>query len=123
MGVYNTSQSLGMALGGVMGGYLSQHYGASAVFFFCSALIGLWLLFAISMQRPPAVRTRLFHVREMAADRATELSKQLAKFNGVSEALVVGEEGIAILKVDMRGWDEAAVQKLIEGEQENGISQ
>ncbi len=123
MGVYNTSQSLGMFLGGVLGGYLLQHHGAAAVFIFCSALIGLWLLFAVSMERPPAVRTRLFHVREMAAERATALSKQLARLNGVSEALVVGEEGIAILKVDMRGWDEAAVEKLIEGEQENGISQ
>ncbi len=122
MGVYNTSQSFGMFLGGVLGGFLLQHYGAAAVFIFCSVLIGLWLILAFSMERPPAVRTRLFHVREMTADRATELSIQLAKLNGVSEALVVGNEGIAILKVDMRGWDEAAVEKLIEGEQENGVS-
>jgi len=122
MGVYNTSQSLGLFLGGVLGGYLSEHYGASAVFIFCSALIGIWLVLAFSMERPPAVRTRLFHVREMTEDSATALSRQLAKLNGVSEALVVGNEGIAILKVDMRGWDEAAVQKLIEGEQENGVS-
>ena len=123
MGVYNTSQSLGMFLGGVLGGYLAQYHGPSAVFIFCSVLIGLWLIFAMSMARPPAVRTRLFHLREMDAERATALSKQLAKMNGVSEALVVGDEGIAILKVDMRGWDEAAVQQLIEGEQENGVSQ
>jgi len=123
MGVYNTSQSFGMFLGGAVGGYLSQHYGASAVFIFCSVLVGLWLVFAFSMERPPAVRTKLFHVREMAATRATELSKQLAKLSGVSEALVVGNEGIAILKVDLRSWDEAGVTKLIEGEQDNGVSQ
>ncbi|MBT9612319.1 MAG: MFS transporter [Burkholderiales bacterium] len=123
MGVYNTSQSFGMFLGGAVGGYLSQHYGASAVFIFCSVLIGLWLVFAFSMERPPAVRTKLFHVREMSATRATELSKQLAKLSGVSEALVVGNEGIAILKVDLRGWDEAGVTKLIEGEQDNGVSE
>ena len=123
MGVYNTCQSLGMFLGGVLGGYLAQHYGAAAVFIFCSGLIGLWLIFAFGMQRPPAVRTRLFHVREMAAERATALSKQLAKLNGVAEALVVGDEGIAILKIDLRGWDQAAVEKLIEGEQQHGVSQ
>jgi len=122
MGVYNTSQSFGMFLGGAVGGYLSQHYGASAVFIFCSVLVGLWLVFAFGMERPPAVRTKLFHVREMAATRATELSKQLAKLSGVSEALVVGNEGIAILKVDLRSWDEAGVTKLIEGEQDNGVS-
>ena len=123
MGVYNTSQSFGMAVGGAAGGYLSQHLGASAVFIFCSILIALWFVFALSMARPPAVRTRLFHVRQLDANHATDLSKQLAKYQGVSEALVVGEEGIAILKVDLRGWDEAGVAKLIEGEQGNGISQ
>ena len=123
MGVYNTSQSLGAFVGAALGGYLSQHYGPSAVFVFCSVLVGLWLVFAFSMERPPAVRTKLFHVREMQATRATELSKRLAKLVGVSEALVVGNEGIAILKVDLRGWDEAGVTKLIEGEQDNGVSQ
>jgi MFS family permease len=123
MGVYNTSQSFGMFLGGALGGYLSQHYGPSAVFWFCSVLIGLWLVAASGMARPPAVRTRLFHVRAMNAERATDMSKQLAKLQGVSEALVVGDEGIAILKVDLRGWDEPGVMKLIEGEQENGIGQ
>jgi len=123
MGVYNTSQSFGMFLGGVLGGYLSQHFGASAVFIFCSVLIGIWLLLAITMERPPAVRTRLFHVQEMSAQSATALSKQLAKLQGVSEALVVGDEGIAILKVDMRGWDETGVAQLIEGEQEHGVSE
>ena len=123
MGVYNTSQSFGLFLGGVLGGQLSQHFGAAAVFVFCSVLIGLWVILASGMQRPPAVRTRLFHVREMTIERATALSKQLAKLKGVSEALVVGDEGIAILKVDYRGWDQAGVAKLIEGEQEHGVSQ
>jgi hypothetical protein len=86
-------------------------------------LIGIWLVLALSMARPPAVRTRLFHVRELDPGRATELSKQLAKLKGVFEALVVGNEGTAILKVDLRGWDEAGVTKLIEGEQDNGVSQ
>lgn len=123
IGVYNASQSFGMFLGGAAGGVLSQHYGPSAVFMFCSVLIGLWLVFAARMQRPPAVRTKLFRVREMSPERAMDLSKTLAKMQGVSEALVVGEEGIAILKVDMRGWDEAGAMKLIQGEQENGVSQ
>jgi MFS family permease len=123
MGVYNASQSLGMFVGGAAGGVLSQYYGPSAVFTFCSVLVGLWLVFAARMERPPAVRTRLFHLREISAERAMEMSKQLARMRGVSEALVVGDEGIAILKVDMRGWDEAGVTKLIEGEQDNGVSQ
>jgi len=60
-------------------------------------------------------------VREMDAGCAAELSRRLAALPGVSEAVVVGEEGVAILKVDLRGWDEAGVMKLIEEEQNHGI--
>ena len=52
MGVHNTAQSLGMALGAVSAGYLSQHVGQSAVFMFCAVLIALWLLFTAGMQIP-----------------------------------------------------------------------
>lgn len=52
MGVHNTAQSLGMALGAVAAGYISQHYGQSQVFVFCACLIALWLLFSFSMQVP-----------------------------------------------------------------------
>ncbi|MEO1766360.1 MFS transporter [Thiobacter aerophilum] len=123
IGVYNAAQSFGMFLGGAMGGALSQHYGPSAVFLFCSLLIGIWLIAASRMQRPPAVRTRLFHVREMEPVQAAELARRLAALGGVAEAVVVGEEGVAILKVDQRGWDEAGVMKLIEEEREHGVSQ
>ncbi|WP_346780660.1 MFS transporter [Trinickia sp. Y13] len=51
-GVYNTTQSIGLALGGILGGWLLQHEGASAVFFACSGLVACWLLVAVSMKAP-----------------------------------------------------------------------
>jgi hypothetical protein len=41
------------------------------------------------------------------------LQKRLAKLQGVREAMVVAAENIACLKVDMQGFDEAAVDKLV----------
>jgi predicted MFS family arabinose efflux permease len=52
MGVHNTAQSLGMAMGAVAAGYISQHFGQSDVFLFCACLIALWLMFAVTMQAP-----------------------------------------------------------------------
>lgn len=52
IGVYNTTQSLGLAAGGVIGGWLSEHVGDIAVFVFGMALIALWLVFAAGMQAP-----------------------------------------------------------------------
>ncbi len=52
MGVYNTSQSLGLFCGGTLGGLLVRHWGYPSVFF-CSALaLLLWLGIAWPMRAP-----------------------------------------------------------------------
>ena len=52
IGVYNTTQALGLAAGGVVGGWLAQHQGNVAVFVFGFGLIALWLIFAAGMRAP-----------------------------------------------------------------------
>jgi predicted MFS family arabinose efflux permease len=56
LGVYNTTQSIGLFLGGVVGGGLLQHFGAGAVQAFCAAIGIVWLLLAATMT-PPARKT------------------------------------------------------------------
>ncbi len=53
LGVYNTTQSIGLFLGGVVGGWLLKHHGAHAVQWFCAALGLTWLVLAATM-KPPA---------------------------------------------------------------------
>ena len=121
IGVYNTSQSLGLFVGGVVGGWLSQHYGYPAVFMFSAGLMMVWLIAAIGMRTPPAVRTRMFRLGIMGADQAALLNQKLRAIHGVHESTVVAEEGIAIMKVAQLGWDEATATKLIE-ESKHGVS-
>ncbi|MBI2312401.1 MAG: MFS transporter [Betaproteobacteria bacterium] len=116
IGVYSSIQFLGTFVGAAVGGYLYGRGGASAVFAFCAVLTFLWLVLAATMKAPAAVRTRMYHIPEMDADRASGLSRELATLPGVREALVLAEEGVAYLKVDMRGFDEQHVIKLIGGE-------
>ena len=52
IGVYNTTQTLGLFFGGLAGGWVAEHYGAVAVFAGCAALSALWLA-AASAMRPP----------------------------------------------------------------------
>ncbi|MES2014028.1 MAG: MFS transporter [Pseudomonadota bacterium] len=120
MGVYNTSQSLGVFVGGAFGGYLSHAFGFSSVFIFCSLLMFLWLVLAYSMQSPPAVRTKMYTMSETAMDMSTEnaavLKGELAKLGGVIEVAVLPQERTVILKLDkMHDWDEAQVLKLLRG--------
>ncbi len=121
IGVYNTSQSMGLFVGGVVGGWLSQHYGYPAVFMFSASLMALWLIAAVGMRTPPAVRTRMFRLGVLTAHQADLLNQKLREIQGVHESTVVAQEGIAIMKVAQLGWDEASATKLIE-ESKNGVS-
>ncbi|CAH1747174.1 Inner membrane transport protein YajR [Thauera humireducens] len=53
LGVYNTLQSIGLFLGGVLGGWLGQRFGAGAVSLFCGVLALAWLVLSTSMNPPP----------------------------------------------------------------------
>lgn len=113
MGVYNTSQSLGLFAGGAVGGVLASYGGQSGVFLFGAAMSAVWLLLAATMKAPPAVRTKMYTVNIMTEDSARQLSEKLSSLEGVYEAVVVGSEGSAYLKTRMSGFDEEAVLKLV----------
>ena len=52
LGVYNTTQSVGLFLGGLVGGWLFKHFGAGVVHGFCATVAGLWLLLASTLSVP-----------------------------------------------------------------------
>jgi predicted MFS family arabinose efflux permease len=58
LGVYNTTQSLGLFVGGAAGGWLMQHQGQAPVFVFGAALIALWGISAAGMRVPRRARER-----------------------------------------------------------------
>jgi len=113
IGVYNSFQFLGLFLGGALGGFLAQHVGSAAVFVFSSGLALAWLLLALSMTPPLAVRTRVLHVGNLDSRQATHLASALSGLAGVIEAVVIASEGVAYLKVRTDAWDEAGANNLI----------
>lgn len=53
LGVYNTLQSLGLFVGGALGGWLRQHAGPSSVFWLGIIASLLWLIIAAKMKNLP----------------------------------------------------------------------
>ena len=53
LGVYNTLQALGLFCGGALGGWLTQHAGASSVFVLGAGLTVVWLIIAANMKNLP----------------------------------------------------------------------
>ena len=99
MGVYNTSQSLGAAVGSLVGGYLSHYYGFAAVFMFCAGLMSIWLLLSFSMKTPPSVRTKMYHLGETNEARAATLTHAISALSYVHEAVAIAKEGLLIVKI------------------------
>jgi MFS family permease len=57
-GVYGSVQFLGAFVGATSGGFVSQHFGAAAVFVLCGVVTFSWLLVAWPMSAPAAVGVR-----------------------------------------------------------------
>jgi MFS family permease len=53
IGVYNTTQTLGVFFGGLLGGWVAGHHGATGVFLVCAGLSALWLVVAAGMRPVP----------------------------------------------------------------------
>ena len=53
LGIYNTTQSLGLFVGGLVGGWIISHWGTNSVFHVDIVLIGVWLIIAWSMSEVP----------------------------------------------------------------------
>ncbi len=114
LGVYNTTQSLGLFVGGAVGGWLAGRFGDSAVFVFGIAIVALWLGTAWRMRIPGESAERVFPVGAVADPVA--LREKLVRLRGVREAVVVPEEGIARLRVYPESFDERAATEIIGGE-------
>lgn len=109
MGVYSSSQFLGIFVGGSVGGWMFQHYHFSGVYLFCVAMIALWLLAAVTMQNPRYLSTFLLNVGEVDEAKAKSLGKELSQIPGVAEAMVIPEDQVAYLKVDNKALDKDAL--------------
>ncbi len=68
LGVYNTTQALGLFLGGAVGGLLASRYGSAAVFFAGAGMAGVWLVLAVTM---PATAGKHALASTPAKDHAT----------------------------------------------------
>jgi MFS family permease len=115
MGFYSSSQFFGAFLGGVFGGWLQGRAGVPGVLLFCGMAALLWLLVATSMRSPRYLTSHLMQVGVMNAQSARALAQRLTSVRGVAEAVVIGDEGVAYLKVDKHALDEQALAYVVSG--------
>ena len=119
MGVYSTSQFLGAFAGGVGAGYLSGRYGQDAVFVFAATAGFIWFWIAFFMKAPRHLSSRLENIEGLSPEARAGLASALLEVSGVEEAVVVGRDGVAYLKVDRSRLDEESLANCLRQYREN----
>ena len=111
MGAYSSAQFLGVFIGGAIGGSLSQHSGLDSVLWFNVALIGVWLVLIVTLREPQYSSSVLLNVGKLDNSRAAELANTLSRIEGVLDATVIAEDGIAYIKVDKQRLNEEDLEQ------------
>ena len=109
MGVYSSSQFLGIFIGGTTGGWVYGRHGLEGVFVFTALLALVWFLFAVTMKKPGFLTSHLINIGQINEAEANDLAIRLTRIRGVTEVIVVASEGTAYLKVDSKTLDEEAL--------------
>lgn len=112
MGLYSTSQFIGVAIGGSMGGWVYGHIDAQSVFLVGALIAAAWLLVSLSMQEPPYVSSLRITLDASNEDKE-KLEQRLKEQPGVTAVFIVPEERSAYVKIDSKVTSRAELEKLI----------
>ncbi len=111
MGVYASSQFIGAFIGGVLGGWAYGIWDSTGVFLLNAALLLVWLMAAMTMRQPRYLSSELIQVGEQDEQSARALQQELLAIQGVAEAYVCTEDGVAYMKLDKKQVDRDAIER------------
>lgn len=112
MGVYSTSQFLGVAIGGSLGGWVDGMFDGQTVFLVGALLTVLWLAVASTMKEPPYVSSLRVEIPPDITIDDT-LKQRLLAMDGVSEVLIAESEHSAYVKIDSKVTNRFEVEQAI----------
>ncbi len=114
MGLYSTSQFVGVAVGGSLGGWIAGHIDAQSVFLVGALIAFCWLLLSLNMQEPPYVSSLRLTLANSVTDKQA-LEQRLHALPGVTAVMVVPEEQSAYVKIDSQVTNRANLEQALAG--------
>ncbi len=110
MGIFSSAQFIGAFLGGLLGGWTHQQFGADAVYLVGALTSLIWIGLMATMAMPENLTRHVLTLAASPKDGAPGLEQLLLDVPGVKEAVIALDEGVAYLKVDSRQLDWARLQ-------------
>lgn len=109
MGIFSSSQFLGIFAGGALGGMVNHEWGATGVFLFSAVVVGIWLLVALQLPQPTFYASKILKLDPLLFSDPQRLHTELLAVAGVKEVALAAEECIAYLKIDKTALDQAGL--------------
>ncbi|MGL5743314.1 MAG: MFS transporter [Legionella sp.] len=111
MGIYSTSQFLGLFVGGALSGILYQWNSSLGIFIVNALFAGLWFLASCSMKPNMYVSTLILHYPW--SEKKENVLTQLLNTKGIIEAALAEEEHVIYLRIDKEHYLEGSAEKVI----------
>lgn len=112
MGVYSTSQFIGVAIGGSLGGWIFGSFDAQTVFLAGAVLATVWLFVSFSMKEPPYVSSLRITLND-AQGSLEKVEQRLKAQPGVAAVYIVPEEKSAYVKIDSKVTSRVELEALV----------
>ncbi|MDK4555385.1 MFS transporter [Kingella kingae] len=116
MGVYNTTQSLGVFTGGLLGSRLFDWAGYAGVFGFCCGIGAIWLMLAATAPAPLPVKNMVYAIPDAWKNRLPDLGTALQAASGVQVVSFSDDGETVFIKALQHGFDEDKVKQILIGE-------
>ena len=113
MGIYSSSQFLGIFLGGTIGGVLNLHYGTNALFILNGAMLVLWFIATKTMSPAPYNSTLIFKQPETSIS-LQQLTDYIKSLPGVADTMVATSEKLVYIKADKQIISENELRNALE---------
>jgi len=125
LGAYNTSQSLGIFVGGILGGFIATQYDDQAIFVFSGVLLAGWLAVMIRFIFPSSKNDMVIKLNPEFFNQSDKsknmIFSKIQNLDFVDEALIFPNESYIIIKLKNNvNFDNNKVMKIL-GEK-NAIS-
>ncbi len=118
MGIYSTSQFLGIFIGGSVGGWLFAEHAMNSVFIATLTLVVMWLALSLGMKKPKYLTTFSINLAKISPSHMTAMQQRLSVMPGVDDVFIDSQQQLAYLKIDKQQADMLALHALIDNMRE-----
>ncbi len=107
MGIYSTLQFLGAFAGGLIGGWLNNHFGIEGLFLILAAAVFAWAILVVITPKPAHLNSVRIDIQNQGSvvDQSALYLDALINLRGVADAILIAEEQAIYLKVDASVFD------------------